>query len=130
MGVKVTIPESFPQVPRRPLAARPGGGNFNDGPLMRLLLTLGLLLALAPPLAAQRDSVLATRWVGNHEGRPLQFEFYGDTMLVVNDLHALDYRLTGDSLVAFGDTIIQGRYRLVRDWLLFETPSGMVTMAK
>ena len=79
--------------------------------------------------AAQRDSVLSSRWVGMHQGRPLQFEFYGDTMLVVNDQWALTFHLTRDSLLAFGDTTVVGRYRLVRDRLLFETPAGMVTMA-
>lgn len=79
--------------------------------------------------AAQRDSLLAHRWVGRHQSRPLHFEFYGDTLLVVNDEHVLDYRLTRDSLIAVGDTIVVGRYRLARDWLLFQTPDGMITMA-
>jgi len=58
------------------------------------LLLAGLLVPAAA--AAQRDSVLAHRWVGVHQGQPLQLEFYGDTMLVVDDQRALDYRLTGD----------------------------------
>jgi hypothetical protein len=113
---------------------------------MRLALAiLGIGVALAPrPLAAQRDSVLAHRWVGIHLGRSLQLEFYDDTMLVVNDDHVLDFRLTNDSLVGFGDTTVTGRYRLVRipdseatagpdslrEWLLLETPDGVVTMAE
>lgn len=91
------------------------------------LLALGLL---APtPAHAQRDSVLAHRWVGMQRGRGLQLEFYGDTMLVVNDQHVLDFRLTRDSLVAFGDTSVVGRYRLVLDRLLLQTPDGVITMA-
>lgn len=81
------------------------------------------------PAMAQRDSVLAHRWVGVHLGRGLQLEFHGDTMLVVNDQHVLDFRLTRDSLVAFGDTSVIGRYRLVLQRLLLETPDGVVTMA-
>lgn len=95
----------------------------------RFLLVPVLSLATAAPVAGQRDDVLASRWVGMHQGRPLQFEFYGDTMLVVNDRWALDFRLTRDSLVALGDTSLMGRYRIVRDRLLFETRSGVVTMA-
>ena len=100
-------------------------------PAMRLvpaLLLVGLVIPV--PAVAQRDSVLAHRWVGVHKGRPLQFEFYGDTMLVVDDEHVLDFRLTGDSLVAFGDTTIDGQYRVVMSRLLLQTPEGVVTMAE
>lgn len=97
---------------------------------MRLFLALLALRLLAPATAsAQRDSVLAHRWVGVHLGRALQLEFYGDTMLVVNDEHVLDFRLSRDSLVAFGDTSVVGRYRLVLDRLLLQTPDGVITMA-
>lgn len=97
---------------------------------MRPLLLLGLLiLAGGRPLVAQRDSVLAHRWVGLHLRQPLEFEFYGDTMLVVNDEHVLNFRLTNDSLIATGDTLVIGRYRLVLGRLLFETSEEVVTMA-
>lgn len=97
---------------------------------MRLCVGLLMLGLLGPgPAAAQRDSVLSHRWVGVHLGRGLQLEFYGDTMLVVNDQHVLNFRLTRDSLVAFGDTSVVGRYRLVLQRLLLETPDGVVTMA-
>lgn len=92
-----------------------------------VLLAVGTIVPA--PAAAQRDSVLANRWVGVHLRRGLQLEFYGDTMLVVNDEHVLDFRLTRDSLVAFGDTSVVGRYRLVLQRLLLETPDGVVTMA-
>jgi hypothetical protein len=97
---------------------------------MRPLLLLGLLaLGGGRPLLAQRDSVLAHRWVGLYLRQPLEFEFYGDTMLVVNDEHVLNFRLTNDSLVATGDTSVTGRYRLVLGRLLFETPEELATMA-
>jgi len=98
---------------------------------MRLLVVvLALGLTLPFPAAAQRDSVLVHRWVGVHLGKALQLEFYGDTMLVVNDAHVLDFRLTNDSLVGFGDTSVVGRYRIVMERLLLETPNGVVTMAE
>lgn len=97
--------------------------------MTRLACLTAFAIVLATPLAAQRDSVLAKRWVGIHQGRPLQFEFYGDTMLVVNDRWTLSYHLTDDSLAAFGDTTVVGTYRLVLDRMLFRTPEGIVTMA-
>lgn len=97
---------------------------------MRVALVLTFLItAAAVPAVAQRDSVLAHRWVGTHLGRPLHFEFYSDTMLVVGDRHVLDYRLTRDSLIAIGDTTVVGRYRLSFGHLLLTTPDGVVTMA-
>lgn len=97
---------------------------------MRRLPLILALLALVPSVAhAQRDSVLASRWVGIHKGRPLQFEFYGDTMLVVDDRVPLDFRLTPDSLVALGDTIVMASWRYVLGHLLLDTPDGPVTMS-
>lgn len=91
-----------------------------------LVIGLGML---THPLVAQRDSVLQSRWVGTHFGRMLNLEFYDDTMLVLNDEEPLNFRLTDDSLVAVGDTIIQARWRLVLGYLLLETPDGVITMA-
>jgi len=72
------------------------------------------------------DTTLLRRWVG----WPLTLEFYGDTMLVVGDHHALDYRLTSDSLVATGDTSIRAQYRLSHGRLLLDLPDGsVITMA-
>jgi hypothetical protein len=96
--------------------------------MSRAMLLAACLLAPVP-LMAQRDSVLAHRWVGIHLRQPLQFEFYGDTMLIVNDEHVLDFQLTHDSLVGMGDTTVRGRYRLALGRLLLDTPDGMVTMA-
>jgi hypothetical protein len=97
--------------------------------MLRALLLVACLALPAERLAAQRDSVLSHRWVGIHLRQPLQLEFYGDTMLIVNDEHVLDFRLTDDSLVGRGDTTIQGRYRMALGRLLFETPGGVVTMS-
>ncbi len=90
------------------------------------------LLLLAPQAVAQQpDSTLLRRWVGNYFERPLTLEFYGDTMLVVGDKHALNYRLTSDSIIATGDTSLVVGYRLARDRLLLEPADGnVITMAK
>ena len=94
------------------------------------LLTLALACLPVAPLAAQQDSVLQRRWVGTHLERPLTIEFYGDTMLVVGDRHALTYHLTPDSIVAFGDTSFAVRYRLSHGRLLLETYDGaLITMS-
>ena len=95
---------------------------------MRCLLPL-VLLASASPVVAQRDSVMASRWVGMHLGRPLTFEFYSDTMLVVNDRLGLAFQLTDDSLVASGDTLVTARWRHVLGHLLLDTPDGPLTMS-
>ena len=86
----------------------------------------------APPPEATLtvDTTLMKRWVGNYLERPLTLEFYGDTMLVVGDQHALSYRITYDSIIATGDTNVVARYRLARGRLLLETPDGnVITMA-
>lgn len=88
-----------------------------------------LTLCLPAALAGQQDSVLASRWVGQHNGRSLQFEFYADTMLVVDDEKGLDFRLTFDSLLATGDTLIVARWRYVLGHLLLDTPDGPITMS-
>jgi len=93
------------------------------------IATCFLALCLSGALAAQRDSVLASRWVGDHHNRTLQFEFYGDTMLVLDNEKPLNFRLTSDSLVATGDTIIVARWRYVLGHLLLDTPDGPITMS-
>ena len=97
--------------------------------MLRILLTSLILLAGAVPtgLEAQSDSVMQTRWVGRlPNGAPLFLEFYGDSMLVVNDRMALDYVMTSDSLIAYGDTTLQFRYRMSFGRMLLETPDGHV----
>jgi hypothetical protein len=74
---------------------------------------------------------LSGRWVGYHGTETLHLDFYGDTMLVVNDVYSLSYRVTPDSLIATGDTTVRVRYWFALDRLLLETPDGtIVTMAQ
>lgn len=81
-------------------------------------------------LRVPSDSGVLRRWVGTKpDGRPLYLEFFGDTMLVVNDTYALNYRLTPDSLTAVGDTSLSFRYRLSFGKLLLETTEYVLTMS-
>jgi len=97
---------------------------------MRATTLFLCLMAASVRLAAQTDTALVKRWVGMYREKPLQLEFYDDTMLVVNDRYPLDYRVTGDSLVAHGDTTLVARFRLVLGRLLLEVPgSDVVTMS-
>lgn len=98
------------------------------------LLTVAALIAAAGSGWAQEptrgEDPLLRRWVGHHKNRPIWFDFYGDSMLVVNDEHALDFWFTWDSLVAWGDTSFAVRYRFSYDRLLITTESGtLFTMA-
>lgn len=91
---------------------------------------LAAALVVLAPLVLQQSSPLSGRWVGMHRGAPLHFEFYGDSMLVVNDRYALNVRVTSDSLLASGDTTIVARYWFSLNRLLVETPDGyVVTMS-
>jgi hypothetical protein len=79
------------------------------------------------------------RWVGIKQNCcptvGLWLEFYPDSMLLVNDvsvsrMHALNYRITEDSIVATGDTIMRVRYELVLDRLvLYTTDDDVITMS-
>jgi hypothetical protein len=96
---------------------------------------LGLVLTAVSAPAQQENSQerdpLLRRWVGHHQGRPIWLDFYSDSMLVVNDEHALDFWFTWDSLVAWGDTSFAVRYRFSYDRLLITTETGTVfTMAQ
>lgn len=92
-----------------------------------VLLLAGLLVL---PTTVQQGT-LTGRWVGQHRNVTLHLEFYGDTMLVVNDRHALNYRATSDSLIASGDTTIIGRYWFSLGRLILETTGGAVlTMSR
>ena len=95
---------------------------------------LVLLLALAAGVAARQghqcETSLKGRWVGLHRNGPLELDFYGDTMLVVNDKFALNYRATSDSLIATGDTTLTARYWFSVCRLLLDTPDGaLITMS-
>jgi hypothetical protein len=88
------------------------------------------VFALGSQLGIQSDHRLMNRWVGTHDGRPWWLDFYGDTMLVVDDTLLLDFRITRDSLIAHGDTSFAVAYWFVRDRLLIQTADGeIITMA-
>lgn len=73
---------------------------------------------------------LRTRWVGTHLGRPLHVDFYGDTMVVVNDRHVSDYYATRDSIVVIGDTSFSVHYRFALNRMIVRTDSGnVITMS-
>ena len=95
---------------------------------LRLAILLSWLVLLPAPQPGQQggpcETQLTGRWVGLHHQRPLLLEFYGDTMLVVNDQYPLNYRVTSDSLFATGDTTITARYWFSYCRLLLETPDG------
>jgi hypothetical protein len=99
---------------------------------MRTALFVLMLTGLALDLThAQSDPRLADRWVGTQDGRPLHLDFYGDTMLVVNDERALYYVATRDSLFATGDTTFAVAYWFSYDRLLLETEDRKVlTMSR
>ncbi len=99
----------------------------------------GLAVAIALTTMSTAVSAQATpgysdpllrRWVGHHLGRPIFFDFFSDTMLVLNDNHLLDFWFTWDSIVAWGDTSFAVRYGFSYDRLLITTETGTVfTMA-
>ncbi len=97
----------------------------------RAVLSLGVLAFLgAGHMNAQStDNPLLKRWVGLHRGRPLYLDFYGDSMLVVDDARVVDYYTTRDSIVAYGDTTFSATYWFALGRLLLRSPEGsIVTM--
>ncbi len=106
--------------------------------IQAVILIIGLLLPLTAGAQRQaadsaqptwRDS-LQTRWVGTYKGRPLHIDFYGDTMVVIQDRLVADYYATRDSIVVFGDTSFSVHYRFALDRMIVTTDSGsVITMA-
>jgi len=99
---------------------------------MRTLVALAAVVALTAfrVMDDQSGDRLMNRWVGIHDGRQWWIDFYGDTMLVVDDTLVLGFRATRDSLIAYGDTSFAVSYWFVRDRLLVQTVEGeIVTMA-
>ncbi len=89
-----------------------------------------IFLACTAALALQA-ATLRGRWVGVHRGQTLNLEFYGDTMLVVNDQYPLYYRVSPESLIATGDTAFAVRYWFSYGRLLLETKEGaVITMSQ
>jgi len=97
---------------------------------MVLLAVGAIVMAAAATPQAQADNPLLRRWVGTHQRQTLHLDFYGDTMLVVNDAHVLDFVATQDSIIAFGDTSFAVHYRFALGRLLLRTVEGnVITMA-
>jgi len=101
-----------------------------------MVLALTMLVATPPASStAQADDTeqtdpLLRRWVGHYRNRPIFFDFFSDSLLVVNDIHAVDFVFTWDSIIAYGDTSFAVSYRFSYDRLLITTESGTVfTMA-
>jgi len=97
--------------------------------MLVVLAAVGALTA-AGAVDTQSERRLMNRWVGIHDGRQWWIDFYGDTLLVVDDTLVLGFRTTRDSLIAYGDTSFAVSYWFVRDRLLIQTVEGdIVTMA-
>ncbi len=89
------------------------------------------ILSVLSAAVALQAATLSGRWVGLHRGQTLNLEFYGDTMLVVNDQYPLSYRVTPESLIATGDTAFAVRYWFSYGRLLLETKEGaVITMSQ
>lgn len=98
---------------------------------MRFGIALVALVLSAAAWTAQDTDRLLNRWVGTHQAAPLHFDFYGDTMLLLNDETPLSFSVDGDSLTAWGDTTFTVRYWFAMDRLLILTAeSTVVTMAR
>ena len=81
--------------------------------------------------AAYQANPLYHRWVGTHQNSPLHLDFYGDTMVVLNDSLPLWFRAAGDSLMVWGDTTFGVQYWFAGGRLLLLTADGdVVTMAR
>ena len=103
------------------------------GAISGLAVLLSWLVLLPAPQQGQQggpcETQLTGRWVGQHRQQILLLEFYGDTMLVVDDRYPLSFRVTADSLFATGDTTITARYWFSYGTgtacrLLLQTPDG------
>ena len=86
-----------------------------------VLVAAGLLVG-----ATAQEGALLKRWVGTHEGRPLTLDFYGDSMVVVNDEQVADFQVSGRRLTVRGDTSFTATYWFAMDRLLLETETGVV----
>jgi hypothetical protein len=100
--------------------------------IMRVILLLTTLTFSVAAWQSQDRHPILRRWVGTLNSQPLHFDFFGDTMLLLNDTKPLSFRLQGDSLTAWGsDTTFTVRYWFSRDRLLVLTAeSTLVTMAE
>lgn len=98
---------------------------------MVLILSIVALASAASGQSRREDNPLLQRWVGrNANNRPLFFDFYDDSMLVVNDVFVTSFFATRDSLVAYGDTSFAVAYEFRLDRMLIHTVDGTtITMS-
>ncbi len=99
---------------------------------MRTVILLTALTLSVASWSAQEPDPLLKRWVGTLNLQPLHFDFFGDTMLLLNDRSALSFSVEGDSLIAWGpDTTFTVRFWFSMDRLLVLTAeSTLVTMSE
>lgn len=98
---------------------------------MRTLVLAIALVATGPGVTPHQGARLLHRWVGTHSGSSLHLDFYGDTMVVVNDRYAVNYQATRDSLLVSGDTTFAVSYWFALDRLLLRTAEDeVVTMSE
>ncbi len=99
---------------------------------MRTVILLTALTLSVASWSAQEPHPLLRRWVGTLNLQPLHFDFFGDTMLLLNDSRALSFFIEGDSLIAWGpDTTFTVRFWFSMDRLLVLTAeSALVTMSE
>ena len=101
---------------------------------MRSAILLATLALGVTAWRSQDPNPLFKRWVGTVPATAalLHFDFYGDTMLLLNDAKPLSFSLAGDSLTAWGsDTTFTIRYWFSMDRLLVLTAeSSLVTMSQ
>ncbi len=100
-------------------------------PVMRTVILLTALTLSVASWSAQEPDPLLRRWVGTLNLQPLHFDFFGDTMLLLNDRTPLSFSVEGDSLIAWGDTTFTVRFWFSMDRLLVLTAeSTLVTMSE
>ena len=102
--------------------------------VMRFAILLTTLALGVTAWRSQDPHPLLKRWVGTdpRTAAVLHLDFYGDTMLLLNDDKPLSFSLAGDSLTAWGsDTTFTMRYWFSMDRLLVLTAeSSLVTMSQ
>ncbi len=91
------------------------------------LAVLATIVGTEPATAQFQQEInpLFQRWVGrNPNNRPIFLDFYGDSMVVVNDVFVSSFISTRDSLVVFGDTSFAVSYEFRLDRMLIHNADG------
>lgn len=96
---------------------------------MKHCIPIALLIFGATQAFAQNP--VEGRWVGTHLNHALHLDFYGDSMVVVNDRFPAGYHASPDSLVVWGDTAFAVSYWFSLDRMLLRTADGnVITMSR